>query len=81
MSLRAVLKPKTGEDMAGHIDDIPCETFKMVRTPQCERCSVNGRQAACYGLEGCHGYLNGCDCPGCVETEEVIKAGATEKAG
>ena len=65
--------------MAGQIDDIPCETFRMIRTPQCENCSVNGRQADCHGREGCHGYLNGCDCPGCVETEEIMKAGAVGK--
>ena len=58
----------------------PCETFLMVRPPSCDTCATQGRSAPCHGQEGCHGYLNGCDCPGCLEAEEQIAASAAAPA-
>lgn len=39
----------------------------------CYQCAGEGREAECWGVEGCHGFENDCGCIPCValETDEL----------
>lgn len=33
----------------------------------CDRCRIDGKSAACWASQACHGYLNTCGCRDCTE--------------
>ena len=46
-------------------NDVPCQTFQMVRAPQCTHCGDYPGTTRPATDTGCHGYLEGCGCPEC----------------